>query len=164
MKRLLMMPLLLCALMLGVAPAAAGPPTAAAGAWTYEVDLAGLTSRSAGNTTFLYATEFSTFTGTFAGTSVDEFVVVCHQQSPDVSRNYVKGTIEFTGDVEGQTGTMVMKFVGKQTSDTCDPSGAIWSGTWVILQGGGELADLHGHGTWTGPSFDLDYAGQVHFD
>jgi len=32
----------------------------------------------------------------------------------------------------------------------------------VILGGTGELPDLHGHGTWTGPSFDLDYAGEIH--
>lgn len=162
MKRLTLVPLMLGALMLGVAPAAAGPPEEAGGEWTYVPDLAGLTFRTAGNTTFVEGTEASTFTGTFEGTSNDEFVVVCHQKGPD-SMNFVKGTIAFTGEVGGHVGDLTMKFIGKQDSTTCDPSGAIWFGTWVIIGGTGELADLHGHGTWTGPSFDLDYTGKIHF-
>jgi hypothetical protein len=164
MKRLLLVPLVVCALVLGVTPAVAGPPEEAAGDWTYMPDLAGLTFREAGNNLFISGTEVSTFTGTFEGTSDDEFVVVCHRKGPESAMNFVKGTIDFTGEVDGRAGDLTMKFVGKQDSTTCDPSGAIWSGTWVILGGTGELADLHGHGEWTGPSFDLDYNGYIHFD
>lgn len=163
MKRLLLVPLVLCALILGVAPAMAGPPEEAAGDWTYMPDLGGLTFRTAGTNTFVYGTEVSTFTGTFAGTSNDEFVVVCHQKGPESFMNFVKGTIEFTGEVDGRAGDLTMKVTGKQDSTTCDPSGAIWSGKWVIVGGTDELAELHGNGAWTGPSFDLDYTGQIHF-
>jgi hypothetical protein len=163
MKRLMVVPLVLGALMLGVTPAAAGPPEEASGDWTYVVDLDGLTFREAGNSLFVYGTEHSTFTGTFEGTADDEFVLVCHQKGPESVMNFVKGTIMFTGTVGGHEGDLAMNFVGKQDSTTCNPSGAMWSGTWVISGGSGELADLNGHGTWTGPSFDLDYTGEIHF-
>ena len=164
MKRLLLIPLVLCALMLGVTTALAGPPEQASGDWTYVPDLDGLTFRTAGNTTFVHGTEVSTFTGTFVGTSDDEFVVVCHQKGPESFKNFGKITINFTGEVDGRVGGLTMKITGKQDSTTCDPSGAIWSGKWVIVGGTGELTDLHGNGTWTGPSFDLDYTGKIHFD
>jgi hypothetical protein len=164
MKRLLLIPLVLCALMLGVTPAAAGPPEGASGKWTYEVDLGGLTFRTAGNNTFAHGTEVSTFTGTLVGTSDDDFVVVCHQKGPESFMNFVKITIDFTGEVDGRVGGLTMKATGKQDSTTCDPSGAIWFGKWVIVGGTGELADLHGNGAWTGPSFDLDYTGKIHFN
>ncbi len=162
MKRLLAVPLLAAALLVGAPPAMAGPPSDAEGEWTYDVVSVDL--RFAGNTTFVYGTEVSTFSGTFDGSATDEFVVVCHMQRPDLYRVFVKGTIAFDGMVDGQDGTMTMKFVGKETSTTCDPSPAIWSGTWTIIGGTDELSDLHGHGTWTGPSGTLDYAGQIHFD
>ncbi len=128
------------------------------------VDLDGLTFRTAGNTTFIHSTSNSTFTGSFAGTSSDEFVVVCHQKGPESVTNFGKLTINFTGEVDGRVGGMTMKATGKQDSTTCDPSGAIWYGKWVILGGTGELAQLHGNGEWTGPSFNLDYTGIIHFD
>lgn len=164
LKRPMLVPLVLGALMLGATPAAAGPPEEASGGWTYYVpDPAAITFRTAGNATFILGTEVSTFTGTFEGTSSDEFVVICHQKGSESVTNFVKGTIAFTGTVDGQAGELTMKFVGKQASTTCDPSGAIWSGTWVIIGGSGDLNGLHGRGTWTGPSSDLDYRGQIHF-
>lgn len=163
MKRLLLIPLVLCALMLGVTPALAGPPEEASGDWTYVPDLDGLTVRTVGNTTFIHAKEDSTFTGTFEGTSNDELVVVCHQKGPESFNTFVKITIDFTGEVDGRVGGLTMKATGKQESKVCEPSGAIWFGKWVIVGGTGELADLHGNGAWTGPSFDLDYTGKIHF-
>ena len=164
MKRILLVPLVLCALVFGATSAVAGPPEEASGEWTYVPDLAGLTFRTAGNTTFVQGTEVSTFTGTLNGTAEDEFVVVCHQTGPESFMNFVKITIAFTGSVDGsEFGEMTMKATGKQDSTTCDPSGAIWSGKWVILGGSGGLADVHGNGDWTGPSFNLEYTGKFHF-
>ena len=163
MKRLLLIVLVLCTLVLGGVPAVAESPVEASGEWTYVPDLGGLTFREAGNTTFVYGTEVSTFTGTFMGTSDDEFVVVCHEKGPESFMNYVKITLEFTGEVDGRVGDLTIQALGKQDSTTCDPSEALWFGNWVIIGGTGELSDLHGTGTWTGPSFDLDYAGKIHF-
>ena len=165
MRRLIILAMAVGLLMtVSVGMATAKPAEKASGDWTYVPDLGGLTSRTAGNTTFVYGTEVSTFTGTFEGTSTDDFVVVCHQKAPDSFMNFVKITIDFTGEVDGRVGGLTMKATGKQDSTTCDPSGAIWSGKWVIVGGTGDLVDLHGHGTWTGPSFDLDYTGKIHFN
>lgn len=165
MKRLLLIPLVLCALVLGMTAAVATPPEEASGDWTYVVDIPGLSFRTAGNTTFVYGKEVSTFTGTFDGMSEDEFVVVCHQKGPESFMNFAKITIDFTGEVNGLEGGLTIKATGKEDSNTCDPSlEAIWSGKWVIVGGTGELADLHGTGTWTGPSFTLEYTGKIHFD
>lgn len=163
MKRLLLILLVLCALVLGVMPAMAGSTEEVSGEWTYVPDLDGLTFRTVGNTTFVHGTEVSMFTGTFAGTSSDEFLVVCHQKGPESFRNFAKITIEFTGEVDGRVGSLTIKARGRQSSTTCDPSDAIWYGTWVIVGGTGELTGLRGHGRWTGPSFDLDYTGRIHF-
>ncbi|WP_062303900.1 hypothetical protein [Demequina subtropica] len=165
MKKLLALPLVACALVMGAPPALAGPPEAAEGEWNYVVDPASVTARTAGNNTFITAAEDAVFTGTFEGTSYDTFSLICHQKAPDVVDINVKGDIYFTGDVMDQSGTLTMRFVGKMTSTNCGPAeGATWTGTWTIIDGGGGLADLHGHGTWTGPAYFLDYAGKVHFD
>ena len=39
-----------------------------------------------------------------------------------------------------------------------------YTGTWVIIGGTGELANLHGQGTVSGPKTAVGYSGQVHFD
>ena len=159
MKRLLALPLVLFALLFGVAPASAGPPQEASGEWTYVPTLVSV--KQAGPNLFFYGTDIGTWTGTFEGTTTEDFVVVCH---PNAGVTFYKGTMEFTGSVDGREGTMILKTNGIQESDTCDPSPAQWSGRWVIIGGTGELADVHGTGTFTGPSLDLDYSGQVHFD
>ena len=157
-KRLLLTGFVVFALMFGVTPASAGPPQDAAGEWKYLPTLVDF--KQAGPNLFLYGTDVGTWTGTFDGESTEDFVVVCH---PKAGFSFYKGTIEFTGTVDGQEGTLTIKTNGKQESDTCDPSPAIWHGRWVIIGGTGDLADLHGNGTFTGPSLDLDYEGQIHF-
>ncbi len=133
----------------------ATPPEPASGSWTYIVDLIEITKVAGGNT-FKYGEETGTWTGTFVGTSFDFFELVVHPSG------YVtcQGQISFTGTVNGdKTGTMVILFVGKKNLDI-----GLWSGKWVILGGTGDLAYLHGQGTWEGPSFNLDYSGQIHFE
>lgn len=39
---------------------------------------------------------------------------------------------------------------------------AEWAGHWVIIGGTGGVADLHGQGTFNGPSSSLLDTGQVH--
>ncbi|MDH3306759.1 MAG: hypothetical protein OEO77_04485 [Acidimicrobiia bacterium] len=106
-------------LVVGVAPAVAGPPEAASGDWTYVPTR--LAVREAGSTTFVYATEISTFTGTFPGTSDDEFVVVCHHKGPESFMLFVKGTFEFTGEVDGRAGEMTMKSRASRTPLPASP-------------------------------------------
>ena len=132
----------------------ATPPQTAEGEWTYELNFDPIITKVAGGNTFKYGEETGTWTGTFVGTSFDFFELVVHPAGFVTCQ----GQINFEGSVNGKTGTMVILFVGKKNLDA-----GLWSGKWVILGGTSELAHLHGQGTWEGPSFDLDYSGQIHF-
>lgn len=130
------------------------PPEPASGTWTYVLTHLEVT-KEAGDNIFRYGEEIGTWHGTFEGTSEDYFELVVHP------KGFVtcQGRIDFEGSVNGRSGTMVILFVGKKNLET-----GLWSGKWVILNGAGDLVNLRGHGTWDGPSFSLEYAGQIHFD
>ncbi len=64
--------------------------------------------------------------------------------------------MEFTGYVDGVHGTMMIKTNGILKD-------GIWTGNWVIQHGAGELASVHGQGTFVGPPLSLDYEGRIHF-
>ncbi|MBN1811945.1 MAG: DUF3224 domain-containing protein [Anaerolineae bacterium] len=143
----------------------AGPPTDVEGDFVYVPAVVSL--RQAGDNLFLEATDTATWTGAFVGTSTEEYVVVLHGATgvfgtPDFGfekANY-KGTVTFTGEVEGKTGTVEILFVGKSPGDLAD-----WTGTWRIISGTGELANLHGTGVfWNNAIMDIHYEGQIHFD
>jgi hypothetical protein len=141
----------------------AGPPTDVEGDFVYVPTI--VSSRQAGNNLFLEATDTATWTGAFEGTSSEEYVVVLHGVTgdfgdPDFSfekANY-KGTVTFTA--AGGAGTVEILFVGKATESLAD-----WTGTWRIIDGTGELANLHGSGVfWNNAPRDIHYEGQIHFD
>ena len=128
-------------------------PEPASGKWTYVVHLIEITKTANGNI-FKYGEETGTWTGTFEGTSSDYFELVVHP------KGFVtcQGRIDFEGTVNGESGTMIILFVGKKNL-----AAGLWSGKWVIIGGTGGLANLQGRGTWNGPSFNLDYSGMIHF-
>jgi len=136
----------------------ATPPTTASGDWKYTLKpgFPVITKVADGNT-FKYGEEWGTWDGTFVGTSDDVFTVVVHPSGFVTCQ----GLIDFDGKVMpmDKSGTLVIRFVGKKNLTT-----GLWSGEWVILSGTDELASLCGQGTWWGPSLDLDYSGQIHFE
>jgi hypothetical protein len=131
--------------------------------YTYEI----IETRVADGNMFLYATEDETWIGDFAGTSEAVFRVEIF--SAGFWNVWLRST--FTGEVDGKSGTMVIQLVGKRT--WWDAERFWWYGQWVILSGTGELANLHGRGTWWGPGYegeeipgerpDIHYEGQIHF-
>lgn len=165
MRRISVLLAVIAIMLVGVVPATAGPKTEASGAWTYIPAITDV--KVAGPNMFVYGTDDGEWTGTFTGTTVEEFVVVCH---PKADFNFYKGEMTFTGTVEDEagvhSGTMVIKTNGKQgaVADDCGPVfDTDWHGHWVIIGGTGDLADIHGHGTFKGPSLSLTYEGQIHF-
>jgi len=158
MRKMLSAALLMCmvALLSTLSTAVhATPPTTAEGRWYYTPYPS--PPRWADGNQFIYGYEYSTWTGTFDGTSYDVFTVVVH---PSGFR-YVEGLIDFDGTVMGKSGSMVIRFVGKGTGT---PPTVEWSGQWVILSGTGELASLCGQGTWWGPAKAVYYSGKIHFE
>jgi hypothetical protein len=164
MKKVLVM-LLLVFLVL---PAAvhAGPPVNVVGDFIYT-PVPG-SARWAGNNLFLEATDTADWTGDFEGESFEEYVVVLHGASGVFGTsdftfekaNY-KGTVTFTGWVQGEKeGSLEILFVGKSPGDL-----AVWTGTWRILSGTGDLANLRGSGVfWNNALMDVHYEGRIHFD
>jgi len=133
----------------------ATPSEPASGTWEYTVTLLEDTKVAGGNL-FRYGEEIGTWTGTFVGESFDYFELVVHPSGFVTCQ----GQINFEGSVNGgKSGTMVILFIGKKNLEI-----GLWSGKWVILSGTGDLANLRGKGTWEGPSFNLDYSGQIHFE
>jgi hypothetical protein len=102
------------------------------------------------------------YQGDFSGTSTEEYDVVLHGSQGDFVYEYAnyKGTVTFTGTVAGKTGTLELKMVGTSKGDVAN-----WSGTWRIIGGTGELANLRGNGVhWSNGLMDVHYEGQIHFD
>jgi len=139
----------------------AGPLTAAEGLWQYTPYIESM--KVAGGNTFLDTVEVGVWTGTFEGDSTEDGEVVIHSTGAWSFR----GTVSFSQvTVDGKSGTLEMHVVGKRPDAFTD-----WEGSWVITGGTGDLADLHGEGTWWGPGApdiglqgDIYYAGQIHFE
>ncbi|MBN1400190.1 MAG: hypothetical protein JXA74_05095 [Anaerolineae bacterium] len=116
---------------------------------------------------FLSFADCGTWTGGFEGTVCDAGDMVFHSSGSV----FAKYTVWFSGEVWDEStgtclgeGTLEIRFVGKGLDEEVG-----MQGTWVILDGTGDLATLHGHGTWWGwgsdsvpGTPDLYYSGQVH--
>jgi hypothetical protein len=140
--------------------AQAGPPTTAEGLWQYQPFIED--TRTAGCNTFLDTYENGIWSGTFEGTSTEDGKVVIHC-SGAWSFNAI---VSYTGEVNGQSGTLQMSVEGSRPDGVSD-----WHGRWVILRGTEGLATLRGQGTWWGPGSpnpgewgDIYYEGNVHFE
>ena len=151
--------------MLAMAPsvlAAAGPPVAASGVWSW-VNTGWDPYKEAGScppcNVFSNGSEDATWTGTLVGHSTDTFRVVQTRSGA----LWAQLPIAFEGSVGGETGTLDIMAIARM------PVGApTMTGTWVIVGGTGELVNLHGHGTWTyngvvGNVNSADYLGEVKF-
>jgi hypothetical protein len=108
------------------------------------------------------------YAGDFLGESTEVYDLVLHGSQGNYVYEYgwYKGTVTFNGTVLGRGGeeddTMVIMFVGKSPGDIFT-----WSGTWRIIGGTGELANVHGQGVWgnsENPACPgVHYEGQIHF-
>jgi hypothetical protein len=148
--------------LLALPRAEAGPPVPASGSWT---DCQNITDfRSVGRNLIITWDVTFNFTGTFTGTWVGTERDVIYPEGPYAAT--FTGSGLFTSS--DNTGTVVMTYQGLASSDT----EAI--AYWVVDQGTGSLAGVHGHGTFqhiveTGPTdgcddtFTGDYSGQIQF-
>jgi Protein of unknown function (DUF3224) len=124
----------------GFAPA--GPPTT-------------ISSRSADGNTIV--TQIQTFndTGVLSGTETDTIIFTFHADGTFTLR----ADVAFTGTVAGRPGTLRQRFQG-----TGNP--ATFQGQIETLGGTGDLANLHGQGTFEGsPTTGVGtYVFNYHFD
>lgn len=119
---------------------AAGPLIEASGTFT-QVSFETSNERTVGEITLFDFTEHDTLTGTFTGTSVLEGS--CVQRA---SGQAVCHAVEaFTETVAGRSGSVLSQDVAFSNATT-----ATIQGHSVIVSGTGDLANLHGHGTFEG--------------
>jgi hypothetical protein len=131
----------------------ATPPTTVAA--TVILGPTPIEQKMAGGNTILVVTFADTYTGSFAGSASGIASVVIHQGNLNVHH-----IDTFTGTVDGKSGTMVISFKGQG-----EGVGLPLKGNWVILSGTGDLAAIHGEGTFEGiAGVAITLTGNIHFD
>lgn len=164
MKKALMLLLLACMMM----PMAvyAGPPVDVAGDFTYSPTGCD-EERWANDIQFVSSCRDrgDWYNGDFEGDSKELYSVAFHGTAEGgfmegYEYAFYRGNVTFTGTVHGKSGTLEILFIGTSPGELDD-----WNGTWRILSGTGELANLHGKGVfWANGLMDVHYEGQIHFD
>jgi hypothetical protein len=140
--------------LVGVASASASPPIAFNGTFT---NLSSVTTsvRQADGNTFISQIVSVVYAGDVAGPVTEQIDLVIH---PDGSVNF-KGTDVCACMVAGRSGTIALPFSG-----TGDSSGFL-TGRFTIGRGTGELANLHGVGTFQSSNGATgSFSGVYHFD
>jgi hypothetical protein len=91
-----------------------------------------------------------------SGTFTETGIVVLHPNG----KSTFQGIRSFTGTVNGQAGSFLIKVEGTGGAVPTDIQGH-----FTLMGGTGALSGLHGEGTFvgTGPGTD-DYTGRFHFD
>ena len=153
-RRMLTLPLALAVLLLAAHPAAAaGPPSTASGSFT-QVSFVPTHFRSAGGVTLFDFTEQDALSGTFSGTSVLHGSCVVRASGQTVCQ----ALETFTGTVAGHAGTVQFRDVV-----FLDQTTGAAHGSFAIVGGTGDLANLHGHGTFQGMGPTGTYTAQIVF-
>jgi hypothetical protein len=102
--------------------------------------------------------------GAFVGDSEEVYSVAFHGAAEGgfmygYEYAFYRGHVTFTGTVAGKTGSLEFLFIGTSPGELDD-----WNGTWRILSGTGELANLHGSGAfWATGLGAVHYEGKIHF-
>lgn len=110
--------------------------------------------RLVGGNVILIQETTADISGTFDGTAEAEFRVVAH---PNGKATF-QGTEVFIGDVDGRSGTVLFRVVGSIVGDSIQ-------GRLIVLDGTGELEDLHAVATFEGiAGVGGTYSVRFHFD
>jgi len=135
-------------------PASASPSTAFNATFQNTSSVVTASRRADGNT-FISEVVQVVYAGDLVGSVVEHADVVIH---PDGTLNF-SGADVCTCTVAGRSGTIVLPF-----SATGDPSGFL-SGHFSIGHGTGDLANLHGVGTFQSSNgVSGPFSGVYHFD
>lgn len=167
-KRALLAPFVVFAFALTATVASADAPVSGDGDLFYgPAELLDMTT--VGQTTFIDVGIDGTISGPLNGTIEEQYTVVHHARA---GFNTYRGVLDFEGvvfDTEGveHFGTLTLLTQGRQDPGMPFPTDTPWIMRWVIVEGGGELEQVQGHGTGILTleeiGFVLDYEGQVHF-
>lgn len=118
---------------------------------TFSAGVIPVPVKFAGNNIIFEHSGTGAWTGDITGDSIGVHRWVSHANG--ITNVRVELTFP-SATVLGESGTLYILFLGKITGP------GVGEGTWRIIGGAGDLANLHGGGTWS-PG---QYEGQVHFD
>lgn len=151
--------LIIIAVVLFPVAAYASPPTAASGTLENPISVP-VDMRQANGNTIITEIEYADIHGTMEGSYILEFRAVIHGNGK-LNMHGISTIDPCT--VNGDTGTIIMSLTG--TGFMSSPVSGALQGEWVIIKGTGELANLHGQGTFTAEvGVGGTYSGQIHFD
>jgi hypothetical protein len=163
-KMLIIMAVVIVALFgLSLTASAESPQEEVSADFTYSPTCLPGNMKLAGGNMFLDCTDVGVWAGDFTGTSYEEYVAVLHgfEGFFIYEKGFYKGIATFTGDVNGKEGTLKILFIGTSTGS---PNMDDWTGTWRILNGTGELENLHGTGIfYNNAPLDIHFEGKIHY-
>ena len=107
-----------------------------------------------GSNQILHVTEHWVNYGDVAGAFTADEIVTTH---PDKTVSFA-GKDTCTCIVAGKSGTLIWSFSGTQSAD------GNYQGQFFNLQGTGDLAKLHGQGTFSGQGNHETYTSELSFD
>jgi hypothetical protein len=123
------------------------------------------TKYAGGNRISCSEVEGEYFEGPMDGTFVHTLTNIRHYGEPEQENPYKynwKMERTFEGTVNDKEGTLLIHLNAKGISGG---SPGTLKGTWVIISGTGDLANLRGQGTFTNAGMGVfSYKGQIHFD
>ena len=141
---------------LPMAVAYADAPTPVSGTRVRVGPPRNVTTREAGGNTIVTREATQEWTGGISGTAEIQVTQTNHPNGEFTTR----GTATCVCTVDGVTGILYMN-----TQGNSDPNEQLFSGTWTITGGEGDLAGLHGQGTlYQIPPAPTVYEGFVHFE
>jgi Protein of unknown function (DUF3224) len=147
--RLLFLAPLLSLLLSPLSPAAAATIVPASGSFT-QTSFVPTVVRQADGVTIIEITEADALTGTFSGTLVVQATCVVRASGQGVCQ----GRETFTGTVTGRAGTVESRVVIRL-------DGPSVQGQFFVVEATGDLAGLHGQGTFQGTGTTGTYTGQL---
>jgi hypothetical protein len=153
-------------LVMSLAPAVAAKPpgttTPVSGIWTWVNTGLAVTDNPDGSQTIV-GDEAGTWTGTFQGTSHDDFVMTFQPPlytSDELPWGSAQGTLtaHFSGWAGDKRGSMVMEMTIIEAANSW-----VMTGSWTIVSGTGALKHVSGSGSWycDGTASRATYAGSI---
>jgi hypothetical protein len=143
--------------------------TAVSGTFSYTYENPMLVTTE--DETVLHGIESEIWSGDLEGTGDAIWRVTIDSDIPHAD---VWIIIDFSGTLLGEyEGTLTIMLVGERSTVPNGPIPAQWYGEWTIVDGTGDLANVHGSGIWWGPGNrpndpshdipDIAYSGKIVF-
>jgi hypothetical protein len=135
-------------------------PRSVEGSWSYEIT--STNAVAAGDVTTISGANQGTWAGPFEGTSISYWTMKTERSTAASFEERVsfEGSVEVEAGKRSQ-GTLEILYAGER-----EHRDSVSVGTWEIVGGEGELANLRGSGTFTSEpnSYVVDYSGQIYFE